>query len=136
MRVMKGAARPRLLKIQLFGDTWLLDKNGRHVQQMPRAQRRDLKWLRIGSEPPVDAFVSTPERIRRTSPEDVAGAAFLTDELSLDFVDRPPLSPLDFLGQDELFLPGPAEFSTMSSAPDWVFPGYQEDQSMQNGASI
>jgi hypothetical protein len=130
----------RLIEIRLAGEKWPLDDKGRHTRQMPRAQRRNLKSLRIGPEPIQPAtFVHRHEPVRRTAPdpmnEPTAAPPVLTDELALCFPGR-QLSPLDNLPHDDLFMSEPAEFESCYGTSDWVFPGYQDDPSMQTGATF
>jgi hypothetical protein len=120
----------RLIEIGLRGDSWTLNEKGHHVREMPRAQRRDLKSLRVGPEP---ALPRRQDPVRRAVPAPMTEPPLVTDLLSLCFADGPPLSPLDLLGRDDLFLPVPADFPTTSTTSNWIF---SEDQSVQTGATF
>jgi hypothetical protein len=98
---------------------------------MPRALRRDLKSLRTIPQP--RPFTRRPEPIRRPAPEP---ATVVTDQISLCFPDGPPLSPLGFLGYNEMFTTEPMEFETVGNASDWALRDFPEDQSAQTGANF
>jgi hypothetical protein len=126
----------RLVEIQLSGEQWPLDNKGRHIREMPRAHRRDLKSLRSRPEPiQPAAFVGCHEPVRQTVPDTInepaAASLVLIDEHAFCFAG-PPLARRDDLLDHDMFMSQSAEFTTGTS--DWAFPGYQDDPSIQTGA--
>jgi hypothetical protein len=108
-RMVKPSACRQLIEIYLPGDRWPIDEKRIHVRQIPHAQRRDLKAFRTGPKPLQGLMLAgRHEPVRCAAPgpisEPAAGSPVLTDRPSL--ADGPPLSPLGFLQQDDLFLPG------------------------------
>jgi hypothetical protein len=131
----KSGVGRRLVEIRFHDEVWPVDARGRHLRAMPRAQRRDLKGLRIAQEGP-QVFARRPELLRRAAPEPVpeSDPCVLHHHSFAPFGDQ-PMSPLALPDQECMCCDDQCEIGKFNYPIDWP-PAFQEGESMQLGANF